>query len=72
MSNLYKSEKLNLWDRIFNRYKKIPIKSGSEIWNRFYNNGVSIPNSDFSRCYTEYHEVDRLTGGYEIKKVYHN
>ncbi len=28
----YQPEKLNLWDRIFNRYKTIPVEQSAKDW----------------------------------------
>lgn len=74
MNNLYAPEKLSTWDRWFNRYKKIPVDSGSETWQEQYAyNGVRIGNiQKYSRQYVTYHVVDRLTGGYTINKEYLN
>lgn len=67
----YSPEKLNLWDRLFNRYKTIPIENGTELY-RYYPFGMK-PSFDyyFERDFTIYHKIDRLTGGYEIIKKYH-
>ena len=65
-------EKLNLWDRIFNRYKKIIHKRGTEQYLPLWNNRLPdyanlIP---ISRDYIEYLIIDRLTGSEIIKKEY--
>lgn len=72
MNNIYQPEKLSRWDRWFNRYKKIPVKQGRETWTeQMTHNGVRYgPVHEFNRNYVEYHVVDRLTGGYTIKKEY--
>ena len=69
MNNLYQPEKLNFWDRIFNRYKKIPVNQGKETWFRNIH-GIKIQDSEFIRSFVEYHKIDRLTGGYEVIKEY--
>lgn len=57
-------EKLSLWDRFFNRYKKIIKKEGSETWEYYYS-GI-----EFKRCFVEYLIIDRLTGSETIEKEY--
>lgn len=70
--NLYQPEKLNLWDRIFNRYKTIPIENGNETWTHHPYGIKSSFDYDYDRHFTIYHKIDRLTGGYTIVKAYHN
>ena len=74
MNNFYQPEKLNLWDRCFNRYKTLPINKGRELWEeQMASHGVRYGNiHKFDRTFTEYHIIDRLTGGYTVKKVYEN
>lgn len=64
-------EKLNLWDRFFNRYRKIVIEEGKENWYKTYN-GIKIPNSDYSEDFVKYKIIDRLTGSETIKKEFLN
>ncbi len=76
------SEKLNLWDRLFNRYKTIIESRGEETWSKRYPNnqfymvsglvGKEIPNSDFKRQYVIYKKIDRLTGSETLEKTYLN
>ena len=67
----YKPEKLTTWDRLFNRYKTIPVEEGEETWAKVYSClGTKIPDSEFKRDYVIYHVIDRLTGAYTIKKEY--
>lgn len=73
--DLYKPEKLNLWDRLFNRYKYLPVNKGSEEWskrfiNRYY--GYVGEKTIYYRDFVEYHKIDRLTGSYTIEKEYLN
>lgn len=68
----YPPEKLNLWDRLFNRYKTIPIENGKELFTYYPFKMKSSFDYDFERDFTIYHKIDRLTGGYEIIKKYHN
>jgi hypothetical protein len=65
-------EKLSLWDRWFNRYKRTIHKRGSETWNIFNIYGEKIPTSNYSRSYVEYLVIDRLTGSERIEKEYLN
>lgn len=62
-------EKLNLWDRIFNRYRKTVHSRGNEEWHRYRDKYDHDPVK-YSRAYVEYLVVDRLTGSEEIQKVY--
>lgn len=62
----YQPEKLNLWDRLFNRYRKEVADKGKEGWmNHTY-------NFRYSRDWVEYRIIDRLTGSVEIKREYLN
>jgi len=63
-------EKLNLWDRLFNRYRRIVIKEGSETWQRHYNHGAIVPDSKYERDYVQYKVIDRVTGSETIEKKY--
>lgn len=67
----YMSEKLNLWDRFFNRYKLVFIERKTERWFQTYDS-IRIPNSEFKKEFVIYHKVDRLTGAFEIVKKYLN
>jgi len=62
-------EKLNLWDRLFNRYRKRVSRRGAETIT-IYANGVPIPGSQHQREYVEYEVTDRLTGSVTIEKEY--
>jgi hypothetical protein len=65
-------EKLSLWDRWFNRYKRTVKARGSEPWSIFNRYGEKIPTSTYSRSYVEYLVTDRLTGSERIEKEYLN
>ena len=65
----YPIEKLNLWDRLFNRYRKVVHSRGSEIWHKSYY-GQKIAGSDYTKFYNEYIVIDRLTGSFDIVKYY--
>jgi hypothetical protein len=71
MANSYPSEKLNLWDRFFNRYKKIAVNQGSEQWKEYHPYSGHVITT-FTRNYVTYHIVDRITGGFTVKKEYLN
>ncbi len=64
------SEKLNLWDRIFNRYRKVVIDRDYEQWFYRDENGVRIANSEHKREYVRYKIIDRVTGSETIEKEY--
>lgn len=66
-------EKLNLWDRLFNRYRKEVHDRGTTINRRFYRkDGVIIPGSESESetKWVEYRVIDRLTGSETIKREY--
>lgn len=66
-------EKLSLWDRIFNRYRKTIRKQGSETWtNRNYHYGIEMDKYEYTRNYVEYTVTDRVTGSETIEKEYLN
>ena len=69
-------EKLNIFDRFFNRYRKEIVKIEQEPFNKFYNTGPLIgqrvPNSTFYRDCVTYKTIDRITGSETIKKEYLN
>ncbi len=69
--NTYQPEKLSLWDRVFNRYKTVPVEKGNENWHKAIY-GSEVPNSKFVRSYVLYHKIDRSTGGFKIIKEYLN
>lgn len=69
-------EKLNIWDRFFNRYRKEIIGRGEENWFRAIKTtmseiGYEEPHKiPYSRTYVDYKITDRLTGSEEIKREY--
>lgn len=67
----YQPENLNFWNRIFNRYKRIAVKEGSEDWYKQYT-PFRADRIIYSRDYVIYHNIDRLTGGFTVKKEYLN
>jgi hypothetical protein len=64
-------EKLNLWDRWFNRYRRIVLQRGKGRWHNTWN-GHRIPGSEFVRNWVEYRVIDRLTGSERIEREYLN
>jgi hypothetical protein len=62
-------EKLNLWDRFFNRYKKTIHTRGEEEWQSV-KYGVKLYTYD--RSFIEYLIIDRLTGSEKIEREYLN
>jgi hypothetical protein len=57
-------EKLNLWDRIFNRYKTIIVEEGTE---RYVNTRSGVRIGDvYMRSYVKYKRIDRVTGSEKI------
>lgn len=67
----YTPEKLNLWDRLFNRYRRVLHDRGAETW-RASQHGVPIAGSEISRIWIEYRVIDRLTGSVTIERDYLN
>lgn len=63
-------EKLNLWDRIFNRERREMIDKGEERWGRWSPIGIKL--HDYMRCYVDYRVIDRVTGSERIEREYLN
>lgn len=63
-------EKLSLWDRFFNRYRRVVVEEGRETWRRHYTHGPIVPNSEYTRKYVKYKVIDRVTGSETIEMVY--
>lgn len=65
----YPPEKLNLWDRFFNRYRKIPIeeKTITRQWIKNYK-GYDLKGTEYTTTHTiiVYKVIDRLTGSVTI------
>lgn len=68
----HQPERLNLWDRFFNRYRREIHNRGSEMWGRMRVSGGWAPDSDYYRLYVEYRVIDRLTGSETIERDYLN
>lgn len=67
------NEKLSLWDRFFNRYKKVIVQEGTEGWTsrrRCPYTDVVYEQYDYSRRFVKYKIVDRVTGSETIKIEY--
>jgi hypothetical protein len=62
-------EKLSLWDRFFNRYRKTIHNKGEESW---FIVQYGVKQYTYARCFVEYLVVDRLTGSETLKKEYLN
>ena len=58
----YPVEKLNVWDRIFNRYKVVLVETSNEKWFYLHRFDWHHEKSYYNREYALYHKVDRLTG----------
>jgi hypothetical protein len=63
-------EKLNLWDRIFNRKRQEIVSEGQETWD-YHCGGVEI-GAPFIRYFVKYKIINRVTGSETIEKVYLN
>lgn len=64
-------EKLNLWDRFFNRYKQEIVKQGVETWTKRKSYDWS-QTWDYERHFVIYKIIDRVTGSETIEKDYLN
>lgn len=62
-------EKINIWERCFNRYRKEIHNRGSDTWHRSLY-GSKLPNSEYNRDWVEYKIIDRVTGSEEIEREY--
>lgn len=64
-------EKLNIWDRLFNRYRKEIIEHGkADEFTKRNPNPYVTERITFLREYVKYRVVDRLTGSETIEKIY--
>lgn len=61
----HQPEKLNLWDRVFNRYRKEVADRGTCLWGRF-----DTDLYDRKRHWVEYRIIDRVTGSETIEREY--
>jgi len=69
--NTIQPEKLNLWDRIFNRYRTEVVEEGESQWCSRDTWGREMVNSRYVRSYIKYRRIDRLTGSVvEVYKRY--
>lgn len=65
-------EKLTLWDRWFNRYRREVKDQGAEQWQttRTYH-GMPVGEPDeYTRHWVEYRIIDRLTGSETLERTY--
>lgn len=62
-------EKLNLWDRVFNRYRKEVIEETTEIWHETYKS-KKLVGSEYKRRIIKYRVIDRVTGSETITREY--
>lgn len=69
----FEPEKLSLWDRLFNRYRKVVIEEGQESWkSNKYGLNIDIYTTYYYRNFVKYAIVDRLTGSVTIELDYLN
>lgn len=67
-------EKLSLWDRWFNRYRREVHRRGKERWHTtytYYGAPMGEPRH-YARTWVEYKVIDRLTGSFTIERDYLN
>lgn len=62
-------EKINIWDRFFNRYRRVVDNRGLEVWTAhdIYGKGFK-----YKRDYVDYKVIDRLTGNETLERKYLN
>lgn len=65
-------EKLSLWDRFFNRYRREVAERGTEAWCKQMPYSGKIAGSEYMRDYVDYKIVDRLTGSESLEREYLN
>ncbi len=65
-------EKLNLWDRLFNRTRREVHQRGNEKWKLRHSNGLLVAGGDYYRDWVEYKIIDRVTGSETIERKYLN
>ena len=64
-------EKLGIWDRIFNRYRKEILEETEETWHRTYE-GRKMEGTEFKRKKVKYRVIDRVTGSETISYEFVN
>lgn len=67
------NEKLSLWDRLFNRYRKVIVQEGDEGWTKIIRcdyTGAVLGKHNYSRNFVKYKIIDRVTGSETIKVEY--
>ncbi len=62
-------ERLNLWDRLFNRTRKEVADRGRSEWKR-YDGDTGREITTFYRTWVDYRVIDRLTGSETIEREY--
>ena len=68
-------ERLSLWDRWFNRYRREVAERGSENWSHVKTlNGLPLESTRtvYPRDWVEYRITDRVTGSTRIEREYLN
>lgn len=73
-NNPFTPEKLSLWDRLFNRYRREVCARGEEKWGTTPTYG-GLPvgeTREFIRNWVEYNVIDRVTGSVTIEREYLN
>lgn len=70
-NSMSQPEHLNLWDRVFNRYRRIIHDRGEEGWVLRSSAGFLLPD-EYRRDWVEYKVIDRLTGSEHIEREYIN
>lgn len=66
-TNTFQPEKLCLWDRLFNRYRKVVVEEGEQTWSRLNKLGQTIPGTNYTRRFVKYKVIDRVTGSERIQ-----
>lgn len=63
-------EKISLWDRWFNRYRRVIVEEGTEKWRRTEYISGDPRYSVFGRKFVKYKIIDRVTGSERIELEY--
>lgn len=64
-------EKISVWDRWFNRYRREIVEEGTELWVKRPHD-CDLLKYEYQRQFVKYKIIDRVTGSERIEKEYLN